>query len=194
MNVQHAESTVMDPSQCIITKALINEWICGADESKKAYEFGFTLARVFAILGVILLIIPFLGILCLGLACLFYALASKKMQLYTEIKNLNYWLSEDICLNKTEEDDPDHDPYTWRYFHLKCHGKVELTFPDVPFYLTHHQSHDLYNNTNHGDTVYLLCSSKKKILYIFHSKYWQLDKNDFARKENNGNAYYIPIK
>lgn len=191
-NMQNTDTA--DLPQHTITKALIEKHICGTDKKRKPYAIAFAFSCFFGVLGAILLIVPPLGILFLGLAAFFFILGKKNKQFFCEIQDLNYWLLEDVCLGKSKEDDPDHGPYTYEYLHLDCRGKVELHFPDVHGLWRPSRSWDLYDATHYGDTVYLLCSSQNKILYIFHGGYWQIDKNDFVCKENNGHPYYLPVK
>ena len=100
-----------------------------------------------------------------------------------KIKNLEYYITENTCIDKT-----------FRLDEEKTYSIDEYEPPHEHYYLgmePHHivESEHWYNTIDVGDHVYLLCSSKGNVLYIFNQQEWILDTSEFTQVEE---GYYFP--
>ena len=157
---------------------LTKKTVSGLMGGKESHSNLMLIIAIFLILTIILA--PF-GILLL----IVQQRTSKNNQIVLQNQ---YYLREDIITNKNKEDTTQNDDYyeTFRYY--LCFEKSDLLELNER-HLTHYgegcmRIEDVYKNAKIGDTVYLLCAADGKIVYVFNSRFWEIDKLDFLQKDD----------
>lgn len=129
------------------------------------------------------------GSLIIGIFALFsliaFLIVSVKHLQSERIKNLNYYITENICVDKTLRIDQETSGSIDDYDAPREHYCLLME----PHHLV--ESEEWYKTIEVGDHVYLLCSCEDKVLYIFNQKEWTLDTSEFNQVEG---YFYFPIE
>ena len=178
----------------IITQKIIDGCIAGTDGGVQNAKVAKIIAIIMIVLGAICLILPamfFFSIFCWGIAALCFVLRAHSLNIIREIQNKEYTLQVDTCINKgisRDTEGPDSP-----YIVFSKSGKCSTLFSGVILNSTAVvNSPDIFSTANIGDVFYLLRINKrqKQILYIFNTKYWYIDLNEFTQSGDR----FIPNK
>jgi hypothetical protein len=170
--------------QIPLTHEIIRGCIAGSDGGEVNAKAAGIIRNIFFVLAAVCLLLPdmlWFSLVCVCAALLCMYLSHKNAQAIRFILEKKYTLKLDICENKktVTSSEPGSDTY---YFIFRDHGRLELHFPFVVANSTA-VAHvpNLYDSTEPGDSFYLLCSEKGKVLYVFNRKYWSLSDSDFSQ-------------
>ena len=112
--------------------------------------------------------------------CLSYILFNK---LSENGKKGSYYLVEDMCVTKRKDKDEYEGNVTYiSYLKFRTNGQLRLNFPFLSY--VPYSAEKIYEQAEAGDSFYLLCTHKHKVIYAFHKRFWELECAEFA--ESNG--------
>ena len=172
-----------------LTQKIVAGCIAGTDGGKQNQKITKILAIIMFVLGGIGLGAPIFTVVCWGIAILCLVLREKSKKIVQAILEKNYTLHKDICINKGMSTFGDGSPSPYLIFENA--GRCEVNFPHAVIISEAVLSvPNLYETTKIGDTVYLLCVKKKRVLYFFNDKFWEIDTEEFSQ---TGKAF-VPNK
>ena len=170
-------------NESVLTQKIVTECIAGTDGGRGNHKVVTIMAIVMFLLGGIGFWMPILMVICWGVGILCLVLIARSKRIIRLILQKNYVLREDVCINKwvsTSTDGPDS-----KYLVFQKSWQVEANFPMA---LINSQAFrktpDVYEKTEVGDSVYLLCTSKGNVLFVFNQRFWKISEEEFARNED----------
>ena len=170
-------------NESLLTQAVITECIAGTDGGRGNHKVVTIMAILMFLLGGIGFWYPIVAVICWGIGILCLVLIQRSKKMIRAVLQKNYILREDVCSNKRVS--PSHDGPDSKYLVCEKSGQVELNFP---FAILNSQAFrktpDVYKDTEIGDSVYLLCTSKGNVLFVFNQRFWKINEEEFSRNED----------
>ena len=172
-------------SKKMLTHSIVCECIAGSDRNAGSKKGVTVLAVILFAIGLIGFAIPFVAPLCWGIAIVCLIMKKKSTAVTQAVLQKDYILRQDVCSNKgysRSTEGPDTP-----YLVFANTGHCDLSFPHARMY-TEAALHvpNIYETTQIGDSVYLLCVEGNKILYVFSQEYWEVSSQEFSQ---NGDIF-----
>lgn len=176
-------------------KPLTNEMIrgCFYDLDKRVKNWKTAKAAA-AIIGATGLLFPLLSSslfimlpLFVFIAILLLVIEWKALYDTRCVHQKDYMLEADVCIGKDRgaTGDGDEFPYlTFEHAGRYYIGSAKLHSSDNAASALS----QVYETAEAGDTFYLLRNRNKRLLYVFNSKFWEIDENEFVLS----NDVYVP--
>jgi hypothetical protein len=170
-------------NESLLTHQIITGCIAGTDGGQQNHKIVTILGIVMFLLGGIGFWYPIVAVICWGIALLCLVLIGKSKRIIRSVLRKEYVLREDVCTNKrvsASTEGPDT-----KYLVCQKSGQVAVNFPyAILNSQAFRKTPDLYQDTEIGDTVYLLCTSKGYVLYVFNQRFWKINEEEFTQKDD----------